>query len=120
MRDYRNEMQPIKEAEYQSFEFDIYKINKFEEWEKIKTLKLANYAKKFEGGGSGWCSLFNKKNGGKLTLSTIETYDIFMHPEQYGIEIIDPKKAFKKNYITLETLNTIYLIAEKENWHYLE
>ena len=45
---------------------DIYKINKFEEWEKIKTLKLANYAKKFEGGGSGWCSLFNKKNGGKL------------------------------------------------------
>jgi hypothetical protein len=101
-------MYPIKEAEYQSFEFDIY-----------KTLKLANYDKKFEGGGSGWCSLFNKKNGKKLTLSTVETYDIFMNPEQYGIETIDTKQAFKNNYITLETLNTIYLIAEKEDWHYL-
>ena len=42
-----------------------------------------------------------------------------MHPEQYGVEIIDKKQAFKKKYITLETLNTIYLIAEKEDWHYL-
>ena len=60
-----------------------------------------------------------KKNGKKLTLSTVETYDIFMNPEQYGIETIDTKQAFKNNYITLETLNTIYLIAEKEDWHYL-
>ena len=45
---------------------------------------------------------------------------MFMNPERYGVEIIDQKKAFKNNYITLETLNTIYLIAEKEEWHYLE
>jgi len=120
MRDYRKEMNPIEKAEYKSFEFDIYKINKFEEWKKIKTLKLANYDKKFDGGGSGWCSLFNKKNGKKLVLFSIETYDMFMNPERYGVEIIDQKKAFKNNYITLETLNTIYLIAEKEEWHYLE
>ncbi len=35
MRNYKKEIEPIKEADYQNFEFDIYKINKTEEWTKI-------------------------------------------------------------------------------------
>lgn len=95
MRNYKKEIEPIKEADYQNFEFDIYKINKTEEWTKIKTLKLADYNKKIYAAGSGWCGLFHKKNGQKLILSTAETYDIFMNPQLYGVEILDKKEVFR-------------------------
>jgi hypothetical protein len=121
MRDYRNEMDYIKGATHKSFEFDIYKINKFEEWEKIKTIKLINYDKKFNCSGSGGCSIFNRKNGKELELLTIETWDIATNPEKYNIDLDENsrKNILKKNYITLSTLNTIDLIAENENWDYI-
>jgi hypothetical protein len=116
MRDYRNELNPKKNATYENFKFDIYKINKLEEWKKIKTVKLINYAKKFYSSGSGGVNIYHKKNGQELDLCTIETYDIIMQPEKYGTYVEDKSIAFKKNYITLETLNTIDLIADREDW----
>jgi len=108
-RDYRNEMNPIKNATHKSFKFDVYKINKFEEWQILKTIELINYDKKFKSGGSMGGSIFHRKNGKELNLSTIETYDIFM-------EIKDTDSALNKNYITLETLNTLFWISDKEDW----
>lgn len=117
-RDYRNEMSPIKDATHQNFKFDIYKINEFEEWKKIKTVELINYSKKYSGGGSGGGEIFHKKNGKKLDLLTIETYDLVMHPEKYGTYVEDKAIFLKRNYITLETLNTIYRIADKNHWEF--
>lgn len=114
MRDYRNEMEPIKNATHKNLEFDIYRINKYEEWKKIKTVKLIDYRKKFECGGSGGCSIFNLKNGKELELLTVETYDLAM--ETKDRELI--KKFLKRNYITLETLNTIFQISEEESWDF--
>ena len=116
-RDYRNEMSPIKDATHQNFKFDIYKINKFEEWKIIKTIELISYDKKFESGGSNWFNLFHKKNGKKLELSTIENYDMLTNPEKYGIELIGENLVFKHNYITLETLNTLWNISKNEEWN---
>ena len=115
-RDYRAEIDPIKDATHQNFKFDIYKINKFEEWKKIKTVELINYAKIYIGGSSGGVELLHKRNGKKLDLLTIETYDIAMHPEIHDTYVKDKTIFLKKNYITLETLNTIYHIADNENW----
>ena len=117
-RDYRAEINPIKNATHQNFKFDIYKINEFEEWKKIKTVELINYAKIYIGGSSGGVEISHKRNGKKLDLLTIETYDIVMHPEIHGTYVEDKTIFFKKNYITLETLNTIYHIADNENWDF--
>ncbi len=108
-RNYRNEINPIKNASHKSFKFDIYKINKFEEWKIIKTIELIHYDKKFESSGSMGGSIFHKKNGRELDLSTIETYDAFK-------EMKDVDSALNKNYITLETLNTLFWISDKEGW----
>ena len=116
MRNYREEVEPIKDMSHKIFKFDIYKINKFEEWRKIKTIELINYSKKFNSGGSGGGSLYHRKNGKELNLSTIETYDTIAEAEKYGIYIEDKSIAFQKNYITLKTLNTLYLIANEEEW----
>ncbi len=118
MRDYKNEVDPIENATHINFKFDIYRIDKFEEWKKIKTVELINYSKKWDFSGSAGCILFHKRNGKKLDLNTIETYDMYINPENYGIEIVNKNVAFKENYITLETLNTIDLIAENECWNY--
>ena len=115
-RDYRNEMNPIKDATHKNFKFDLYKINKFEEWKIVKTIELINYDKKFESGGSNWFNLFHKKNGKKLELSTIENYDMLTNPEKYGIELIGKNPVFQYNYITLETLNTLWNISKNEEW----
>jgi len=112
MRDYKNENNPIRDAVHKIFEFDIYKINSFEEWKKIRTVKLIDYKKIFSCSGSGGCEIYNRKNGKKLDLLTFETYDYIMKNGD-----INYKQEFlKRNYITLETLNTIDLIAEKEDW----
>jgi len=116
-RDYRNEINPIKGVTHQNFKFDIYKINKFEEWKIIKTIELINYDKKFESGGSNWLNLFHKKNGKKLELSTIENYDMLTNPEKYGIKLIGKNLVFKHNYITLETLNSLWNISKNEEWN---
>jgi len=118
MRNFRNEIYPIKDAIHKDFEFDIYKINEFEEWKKIRTVKLIDYQKRLVCGGSMGLKLFHRKNGRVLDLDTIEFYDVFMQPEKYGMENLDKKQAFKKTYITLETLNTIDLISEKEDWNF--
>jgi len=117
-RDYRNEMNPIKDATHQNFKFDIYKINEFEEWRKIKAVELINYSKKYNCGGSGGIEIFHSKNGREVDLLTIETYDLVMHPERHSTYVEDKTIFFKKNYITLETLNTIIDIADNEGWQW--
>jgi len=67
-RDYRAEINPITEATHKNFKFDIYKINEFEEWKKIKTIELINYSKKYNCGGSGGIEIFHSKNGRELGL----------------------------------------------------
>jgi hypothetical protein len=118
MRDYRSELNTIQDATHRNFEFDIYKINDFEEWKKIRTIKLVSYKKKLICGGSSGLKIFHRKNGRKLNLVTIETYDIYMNPEEYGIGELDKKQAYKLQYITLETLNTILDISREEDWDY--
>lgn len=118
MRNFRNEIDPIKDVMHKDFEFNIYKINDFEEWKKIKTIKLIDYQKKLVCGGSTGLKLFHRKNGRILNLNTIELYDAFMDPEKYGLENLDKEQAFKKTYITLETLNTIGSISEREDWKF--
>jgi hypothetical protein len=114
---YENKIDPIKNVAYATFEFDIYKINEFREWKKLKTIKLINYQKKLNCSGSSGLTLFHKRNGKKLYLPTIETYDIYIKPEKYGVYEINKVNAFKMNYITLETLNTIIDISQNENWN---
>ena len=41
-----------------------------------------------------------------------------MHPEKYGTYVEDKAIFLKRNYITLETLNTIYRIADKNHWDF--
>jgi len=118
MRKFRTELEPIKNATHKEFEFDIYSINDFEEWKKIKTVKLIDYQKRLVCGGSMGLEIFHRKNGRKLDLVTIEVYDIYMNPEEYGVGNLDKKQAYKKKYITLETLNTIDRISEKEDWDF--
>jgi hypothetical protein len=118
MRDYRNEMEYIKDATHRNFEFDIYQINDFEEWKKIRTIRLIDYQKKLICGGSNGLKIYHRKNGRELKLVTIEVYDVYMNPEKYGVGDLDKKQAYKKKYITLETLNTINLISEKEDWDF--
>ena len=43
MRNFRNELTPIKGVTHRDFEFDIYQINDFEEWKKIRTIRLIDY-----------------------------------------------------------------------------
>lgn len=118
MRDFRKELSSIKDATHRSFEFDIYRINDFEEWKKIRTVKLIDYQKKIVCGGSAGLEIYNRKNGKKLDLVTIEVYDIYMNPEKYVVGEIEKKQAYKKTYITLETLNTILSISENEDWDF--
>lgn len=118
MRKYREEINTIKTANHKDFEFDVYKINEFEEWKKIKTVKLIDYQKKLVCGGSSGIEIFHRKNGRTLDLVTIEVYDIYMNPEIYGLVDLDKKLAYSKQYITLETLNTILYISEKEDWNF--
>jgi len=117
-RDYRNEITPISNATHQNFKFDIYKINEFEEWKRVKTIELINYAKRYNCGGSGGIEIFHSKNGRKLDLLTIETYDLVMYPERHGTYVEDKTIFLKRNYITLETLNTITDIADNEGWEW--
>jgi len=118
MRNFRNELTPIKDATHRNFEFDIYRINDFEEWKKIRTIKLIDYQKKVVCGGSSGLEIFHRKNGRELDLVTIEVYDIYVDPEKSRFHGLDKKVAYKKQYITLETLNTILDIAENEDWNF--
>jgi len=113
MQNFRDHIEPDKEATYEDFEFYIYKINHNEEWSIKKRIKLSNYQKEFKCGGSGWAILFNKKNGRELYLSTVETYDMLRNPEAFGVELnCDKKEAYKRSYITLATINTLFLFYE--------
>ena len=118
MRNFRGEMSKIEGATHRSFEFDIYRINDFEEWKRIRTIRLIDYQKKLFFFGSSGLEIFHRKNGRKLVLETIEVYDVYMNPKEYGLCVLDKKEAYKKQYITLETLNTIDYISEKEDWDF--
>jgi hypothetical protein len=39
-----------------------------------------------------------------------------MNPEKYGTYVENQSSFLKRNYITLETLNTIFFIADDECW----
>ena len=85
-------------------------------WNNV--VELDNYSKKYNCGGSGGIEIFHSKNGRELDLLTIETYDLVMHPERHSTYVEDKTIFFKKNYITLETLNTIIDIADNEGWQW--
>ena len=107
MRNYSKEIEPIKDAEYETFEFEIFKINAKGEWKKIRTAKIRDY-KDFNCSNSSGCDLYNRKNGKKLDLCTVEFYDISTNPPEEFIWALDKERAYKSNYITLSTLNTFF------------